>query len=489
MEDKPAMLFQPNLRWLAALQRGALSSLPQNKIIATAGPPSGPIASELPPEYESDKENGPVSGLQQDLCTKEMATEDDALHADCRTPDKRSAMSPAVAEEFDEQRVSGCNKKFDQLLEEELHRSSGTTNKNSKSNVQSAPGRPFLKRGQGLQRFRGASTAQPIAARHLKTWKPSTNNRSCRMDAPVSPPMSSHSSSGSLQRTCDPKVNAVPLDQEPVDAQQVRMSERTSLQQSMQDRTEKPFVLHDTIEDSELEEFEFLERAADNSVCSLGELARVSRKSFQRRSEERQSKVFKDLAADEVVNVDINHWNFDDPETVSTRSSLLNDGSCTSPMRRKVASSSNRNSKNRSSLDTFEDEGRWSDAAVPVGVPSASMLTSPEQKTKQTILNDITTMAASATRGPVPSSVPSESTDAVKASLLREKLQELEAEIGRFRTENATLLRLRKEQESCLSELKKERSELAKQKTQVLKEVERGAGKGECQAAQRKTRI
>ncbi|XP_034265715.1 centromere protein J isoform X1 [Pantherophis guttatus] len=60
----------------------------------------------------------------------------------------------------------------------------------------------------------------------------------------------------------------------------------------------------------------------------------------------------------------------------------------------------------------------------------------------------------------------------VRSQLLKEKLVELEMEIERFRTENASLSKLREEHETVLENLRKEKSDFEHHKTQELARIE-----------------
>ncbi|XP_054830044.1 centromere protein J [Eublepharis macularius] len=65
-----------------------------------------------------------------------------------------------------------------------------------------------------------------------------------------------------------------------------------------------------------------------------------------------------------------------------------------------------------------------------------------------------------------------EPTDTARSQLLREKLVELETEIERFRMENASLAKLREEQENSLKNLRKEVANFEQQKAKELTEIE-----------------
>jgi len=62
--------------------------------------------------------------------------------------------------------------------------------------------------------------------------------------------------------------------------------------------------------------------------------------------------------------------------------------------------------------------------------------------------------------------------DPAQSTILREKLNELEQEIERFRTENSTLSRLRKDREQGLAQLQREVEEFEKQKQQELERLQ-----------------
>ncbi|ETE73656.1 Centromere protein J, partial [Ophiophagus hannah] len=62
--------------------------------------------------------------------------------------------------------------------------------------------------------------------------------------------------------------------------------------------------------------------------------------------------------------------------------------------------------------------------------------------------------------------------ESVRSQLLKEKLVELEMEIERFRTENASLTKLREEHETALENLRKEKSDFEHHKTQELAQIE-----------------
>ncbi|KAM3836613.1 centrosomal P4.1-associated protein isoform 2-T3 [Vipera latastei] len=62
--------------------------------------------------------------------------------------------------------------------------------------------------------------------------------------------------------------------------------------------------------------------------------------------------------------------------------------------------------------------------------------------------------------------------ESVRSQLLKEKLVELEMEIERFRTENASLSKLREEHETALEKLRKEKSDYEHHKTQQLAQIE-----------------
>ncbi|XP_053561553.1 centromere protein J [Bombina bombina] len=62
--------------------------------------------------------------------------------------------------------------------------------------------------------------------------------------------------------------------------------------------------------------------------------------------------------------------------------------------------------------------------------------------------------------------------DVARSQLLREKLVELESEIERFKMENATLARLREDQEKSLEKLKKEVADFEQQKSKELARIE-----------------
>ncbi|XP_026564633.1 centromere protein J [Pseudonaja textilis] len=62
--------------------------------------------------------------------------------------------------------------------------------------------------------------------------------------------------------------------------------------------------------------------------------------------------------------------------------------------------------------------------------------------------------------------------ESVRSQLLKEKLVELEMEIERFRTENASLTKLREEHETALENLRKEKSDFEHHKTQELVQIE-----------------
>ncbi|XP_072849778.2 centrosomal P4.1-associated protein [Pogona vitticeps] len=62
--------------------------------------------------------------------------------------------------------------------------------------------------------------------------------------------------------------------------------------------------------------------------------------------------------------------------------------------------------------------------------------------------------------------------DSSRSQLLREKLVELETEIERFRSENASLTKLREEHENALASLRKEMADFEQQKTKELAQIE-----------------
>ncbi|XP_013925548.1 PREDICTED: centromere protein J-like [Thamnophis sirtalis] len=62
--------------------------------------------------------------------------------------------------------------------------------------------------------------------------------------------------------------------------------------------------------------------------------------------------------------------------------------------------------------------------------------------------------------------------ESVRSQLLKEKLVELEMEIERFRTENASLSKLREEHETALENIRKEKSAFEHHKTQELARIE-----------------
>ena len=62
--------------------------------------------------------------------------------------------------------------------------------------------------------------------------------------------------------------------------------------------------------------------------------------------------------------------------------------------------------------------------------------------------------------------------DGAQSKVLRDKLAQLETEIERFRTENASLTKLRKEREDALAQLKQEMTEFEKQKNEELKRLQ-----------------